>query len=67
MADGKENKYAFPIYKEPQPATSEEELSYKQQAKTIESYQKRLKQMIQKTLEHKKHCREQTSCRETEQ
>ncbi|CAF1793429.1 nitric oxide reductase activation protein NorD [Bacillus subtilis] len=54
MADGKENKYAFPIYKEPQPATSEEELSYKQQAKTIESYQKRLKQMIQKTLEHKK-------------
>ncbi|MCD2476534.1 hypothetical protein LRN56_17260, partial [Staphylococcus aureus] len=30
------------------------ELSYKQQAKTIESYQKRLKQMIQKTLEHKK-------------
>ncbi len=35
MADGKENKYAFPIYKEPQPATSEEELSYKQQAKRL--------------------------------
>ena len=32
----------------------QEEQSYKEQAKTIESYQKRLKQMIQKTLEHKK-------------
>ncbi|MCY8523007.1 VWA domain-containing protein [Bacillus atrophaeus] len=54
LTDGKENRFAFPIYKEPKPVSREEELDYKQQTKSIESYQKRLKQMIQKTLEHKK-------------
>ncbi|MFI2982954.1 MULTISPECIES: vWA domain-containing protein [Bacillus] len=54
LADGKENKFAFPVYQTPHKASPEEEQSYKEQAKTIESYQKRLKQMIQKTLEHKK-------------
>ncbi|MEC0694813.1 vWA domain-containing protein [Bacillus atrophaeus] len=54
LTDGKENRFAFSIYKEPKPVSREEELDYKQQTKSIESYQKRLKQMIQKTLEHKK-------------
>ncbi|XYJ23500.1 hypothetical protein ACSE3M_22335 [Bacillus velezensis] len=57
LADGKENKFAFPVYQTPHKASPEEEQSYKEQAKTIESYQKRLKQMIQKTLEHKKRSR----------
>ncbi|MFN2745738.1 MULTISPECIES: vWA domain-containing protein [Bacillus] len=53
-AGGKENRYAFSIFKTPEKPASEEVLQYRSQAKSIESYQKRLKQMIQKTLEHKK-------------
>ncbi|MGR3206969.1 vWA domain-containing protein [Bacillus glycinifermentans] len=52
--EGKENRYAFPVFKTPEKPTNEEALDYQEQAKTVESYQKRLKQMIQKTLEHKK-------------
>ncbi|MDA1475049.1 nitric oxide reductase activation protein NorD [Bacillus changyiensis] len=51
---GKENRYAFPIFKAPEKPSIDEISEYRHQAKTIESYQKRLKQMIQKTLEHKK-------------
>ncbi|MGG0836728.1 VWA domain-containing protein [Bacillus paralicheniformis] len=51
---GKENRYAFSVMKPPEKPSNEDILDYQAQAKTIESYQKRLKQMIQKTLEHKK-------------
>ncbi|MGE6629745.1 VWA domain-containing protein [Bacillus sp. NPDC077027] len=51
---GKENKFAYPIMITPDPPTSEQIDIYMQHAKEIEPYQKRLKQMIQKTLEHKK-------------
>ncbi|PNU24534.1 hypothetical protein C1954_07655 [Bacillus stratosphericus] len=52
--NGKENKYAFPVMISPDPPKPEQIDAYKQHAKEIEPYQKRLKQMIQKTLEHKK-------------
>ncbi|MDF9414557.1 vWA domain-containing protein [Bacillus altitudinis] len=52
--NGKENKYAFPVMISPEPPSLEQIDVYKQHAKAIEPYQKRLKQMIQKTLEHKK-------------
>ncbi|MDA7027795.1 VWA domain-containing protein [Bacillus sp. CLL-7-23] len=52
--NSKENRYAFPIFKAPEKPSIDEISEYRHQAKTIESYQKRLKQMIQKTLEHKK-------------
>ncbi|MFA3776145.1 VWA domain-containing protein [Bacillus safensis] len=52
--NGKENKYAFPVMISPDPPMPEQINVYKQHAKEIEPYQKRLKQMIQKTLEHKK-------------
>ncbi|MDT1118455.1 VWA domain-containing protein [Bacillus altitudinis] len=52
--NGKENKYAFPVMISPEPPSPEQIDVYKQHAKAIEPYQKRLKQMIQKTLEHKK-------------
>ncbi|WP_307891753.1 vWA domain-containing protein [Bacillus swezeyi] len=51
---GKENRYAFSIFKTPDQPSNEDVLEYQSQAKTIEAYQKRLKQMIHKTLEHKK-------------
>lgn len=57
----------FQFIKNRKMATSEEEHSYKQQAKTIESYQKRLKQMIQKRLSIKNIAENRPSCWETEQ
>ncbi|NPC93092.1 VWA domain-containing protein [Bacillus sp. WMMC1349] len=51
---GKENRNAFPIFKAPEKPSLDEISEYRHQAKTIEPYQKRLKRMIQKTLEHKK-------------
>lgn len=55
---GKENRYAFSVMKPPEKPSNEDILDYQAQAKTIESYQKRLKQMIQKRLSIKKHSRE---------
>jgi nitric oxide reductase activation protein len=51
---GKENKYAYTVKKDPEKPTVEEMKQYDQQKAVISSYQKKLKQMIQKTLEHKK-------------
>ncbi|MFC3885787.1 vWA domain-containing protein [Bacillus songklensis] len=51
---GKENKYAYPVFKTPDIPTHEHIRSYEENAKIIAPYQKKLKQMIEKTLEHKK-------------
>lgn len=51
---GKENKFAFPIFLKPEPVTDRERHGYEQNKKEIAPYQKKLKQMIMKTLEHKK-------------
>jgi nitric oxide reductase activation protein len=51
---GKENKYAVPIFVEPTLSTTEEKRHYEQIKKDILTYQKKLKNMIEKTLEHKK-------------
>ncbi|MBD1379006.1 vWA domain-containing protein [Metabacillus arenae] len=51
---GKENRFAYPVFKKPQPPAKGEIEQYSQHRKEIAVYQKKLKQMIQKTLEHKK-------------
>ncbi len=54
LAYGKENKYAVPVFKySRQPLLSESD-QYKQERNDILLFQKKLKLMIQKTLEHKK-------------
>lgn len=58
--NGKENKYAFPVMISPDPPKPEQIDAYKQHAKEIEPYQKRLKQMIQKHLNIKNHGLKQT-------
>ncbi|QOR65018.1 hypothetical protein IM538_14350 [Cytobacillus suaedae] len=51
---GKENKFAYTVKKDPTKPNIEEITQYENQKAIISSYQKKLKQMIQKTLEHKK-------------
>ena len=51
---GKENKFAVPVLKYPIKPSVEDLQKYEEQRSIIASYQKKLKQMIQKTLEHKK-------------
>lgn len=51
---GKANKYAVPIHVSLKQTTIEEKERYNEFKKVIMPYQKKLKQMIQKTLEHKK-------------
>ncbi|MBS2969242.1 VWA domain-containing protein [Metabacillus sp. KIGAM252] len=53
-AFGKENKFAFAVQKTPDPASPEHYQQYSRNKAIISHYQKKLKQMIQKTLEHKK-------------
>jgi nitric oxide reductase activation protein len=51
---GKENKYAVPIFIKPKYPSMEEILAYENYKNIVSPYQKKLKQTIQKTLEHKK-------------
>ncbi len=51
---GKENRYARELNIEARIPTVEEKIIYDERKKQILSYQKKLVQMIQKTLEHKK-------------
>ncbi|AZB43177.1 VWA domain-containing protein [Bacillus sp. FJAT-42376] len=51
---GKENKYAYPVFKEPETIAPEHYQQYSENKAIISHYQKKLKQMIKKTLEHKK-------------
>ncbi|MFC0273916.1 nitric oxide reductase activation protein NorD [Metabacillus herbersteinensis] len=51
---GKENKFAYPVFQKPIAPTVLDIESYKTNKDGIVVYQKKLKQMIQKTLEHKK-------------
>lgn len=51
---GKENKYAYPVFLSPSPVTIEDKNDYEEYKLFISAYQKKLKQLIQKTLEHKK-------------
>ncbi|KEF39740.1 nitric oxide reductase activation protein [Schinkia azotoformans MEV2011] len=51
---GKVNKFAVPIHVQLKTTTTEEKEQYDDFKKVIMPYQKKLKQMIQKTLEHKK-------------
>lgn len=51
---GKENKYAEAIFLSPQPPSFQQLAEYEKMKAEIVSYQKKLKKMIEKTLEHKK-------------
>jgi len=51
---GKENKFAFPIYITAKKPSNEEIKHYLENKQIIAPYQKKLKQLIIKTLEHKK-------------
>ncbi|MGG3575108.1 VWA domain-containing protein [Bacillus gobiensis] len=51
---GKENKFAVAKFTSPHKPTLKETLDYQIQVKSISFYKKKLKQMIQKTLEHKR-------------
>lgn len=53
-AFGKENKYAFPVFTVPDLPSADEQVTYREKKEIIAPYQKKLKQMIEKTLEHKK-------------
>ncbi|WBL13028.1 vWA domain-containing protein [Sutcliffiella sp. NC1] len=50
---GKENKFAYPVFLQAQPVLREDKQSYNEFQAMVSSYQKKLKQMIEKTLEHK--------------
>ncbi|MDQ0228916.1 vWA domain-containing protein [Metabacillus malikii] len=54
MAYGKENKYAYPVFKRSSKPLLEEIDSYQAKKKEIVIYQKKLHMMFQKTLEHKR-------------
>jgi len=54
LAYGKENKYAVPVFIHSKPPLAEEIDQYKQDRNDILLFQKKLKLMIQKTLEHKR-------------
>ncbi|MEK4029784.1 hypothetical protein MKZ02_14850 [Pseudobacillus sp. FSL P4-0506] len=51
---GKENRFAVPVFKKANPPHLEEIRKYKAERSQIASLQKKLKNMIEKTLEHKK-------------
>lgn len=51
---GKENRYATPIFLPPEPPEHQMVVTYLDKKQEILPYQKKLKQMIQKSLEHKK-------------
>ena len=51
---GKENKYAYPVFLSPSPVSIEQKKDYEEFKMFVSAYQKKLKQLIQKTLEHKK-------------
>jgi nitric oxide reductase activation protein len=51
---GKENKYAYPVFISPSSFTIEQKKKYEEYKLFISIHQKKLKQLIQKTLEHKK-------------
>jgi nitric oxide reductase activation protein len=51
---GKENKYAYPVFVSPEPPSHSQIVQYEKNKSIIAPYQKKLKQMIEKTLEHKK-------------
>ncbi|MCP3738998.1 vWA domain-containing protein [Rossellomorea sp. BNER] len=51
---GKENRYATPIFLSPDQPSLEEKRNYQLLKGHISPYQKKLKKMIEKTLEHKK-------------
>ncbi|WP_099352998.1 vWA domain-containing protein [Fredinandcohnia onubensis] len=51
---GKENRFAFPVFKSARKPIDEEVIQYEKNKTIIAPYQKKLKQMILKTLEHKK-------------
>ncbi|MDX5474438.1 MAG: VWA domain-containing protein [Bacillaceae bacterium] len=53
-AFGKENKHAFPVFQKPDRVKPEEKVEYDYYKQVIAPYQKKLKQLIQKTLEHKR-------------
>ncbi|HWO97128.1 MAG TPA: VWA domain-containing protein [Bacillus sp. (in: firmicutes)] len=51
---GKDNKYAYPVFQTPDVPSADDVRRYEENKKVIAPYQKKLKQMIEKTLEHKK-------------
>ncbi|MGD7008163.1 vWA domain-containing protein [Metabacillus sp. 84] len=51
---GKENKFAFAENLEPVKPNDQDKISYSENKAAVSHYQKKLKQMIRKTLEHKK-------------
>ncbi|WP_077618083.1 vWA domain-containing protein [Bacillus sinesaloumensis] len=51
---GKENRFAYPVFKKARKPTDAEVIQYEKNKAIIAPYQKKLKQMILKTLEHKK-------------
>lgn len=53
-AFGKENKFAYPVFVSPEKPSASDQAAYLEKRETIVPYQKKLKQMIEKTLEHKK-------------
>lgn len=53
-AFGKENKYAYPVFVSPDNPSPSDQNAYTEKKEIIAPFQKKLKQMIEKTLEHKK-------------
>lgn len=53
-AFGKENKYAYPVFISPEKPSAAEQVAYVEKKEIIVPFQKKLKKMIEKTLEHKK-------------
>ncbi|MEH7237557.1 vWA domain-containing protein [Bacillus sp. JJ1562] len=51
---GKENRFAYPVFKNARKPSNDEVIHYEKNKAIIAPYQKKLKQMIVKTLEHKK-------------
>jgi nitric oxide reductase activation protein len=51
---GKENKFAYPIFLSPEIPTSDDKREYFSNKTLVTTQQKKLKKMIEKTLEHKK-------------
>lgn len=51
---GRENKFAYPVFVKPEGISGEQKLAYEEYKQFVAPYQKKLKQLIQKTLEHKK-------------
>ncbi|THE13648.1 hypothetical protein E1I69_06970 [Bacillus timonensis] len=51
---GKENRFAYPVFKKARKPVDDEIIQYEKNKTIIAPYQKKLKQMILKTLEHKK-------------